>query len=483
MTPLQIKAGTSLERFFKKQATKWALLGSLLTLGFAIPCILYSAKIASERQLFSTARSAARVFRPDILQNDIRDVQFQMQKALGLKEDESAIIYDPEFKAIFPLKENEKSPPCQSPNKYCWGKGFETISLLYPIYFDDQNEVGLYGYLALTLKPTLDLKIFSAFILLILVAFIGQSFGLSSALKQSARLITHQLMHWSQHLKTRPEGRPYSSYTAPFTELVAMQEAVDGLHEKVDELQKDAAKKAKNEAQVAILREIGHDLRTPHALLAKYFALHIDTVQTTGRMNQVEVDRVLRTLKRMGELLRQVRTVSFDKDKTSSERAPQKELCSLDIETTSIFEDLKNDPDVLEKNVEIKAIFDAQSYNVCIPKIAYYRLLENLVHNSCNAVAEQDGLVTIELKTLNGILCLSVQDNGCGIPLEHQSKVFDLDFTTKPSRGTGLGLTIVKKICEEVGASIHFDSIVDQGTTFTIRFPNPEFSTCEVNHV
>jgi hypothetical protein len=128
----------SLERSFRRQAIRWALAGFVVTLLLAVPCILYSAKIASERQLLVTAKSAARAFRPMILQDDIRDAEFQMRKALELKSDESAIIRDPNLKAIYPLGEGDKIVRCHAPKSYCWEPGFRSVSLLYPIYFDSQ---------------------------------------------------------------------------------------------------------------------------------------------------------------------------------------------------------------------------------------------------------------------------------------------------------------------------------------------------------
>jgi hypothetical protein len=56
---------TSLTGFFKTQAIRWAAVGFLLTLLFAVPCILYSAKLSSERQLLISAKTTARAFRTE----------------------------------------------------------------------------------------------------------------------------------------------------------------------------------------------------------------------------------------------------------------------------------------------------------------------------------------------------------------------------------------------------------------------------------
>jgi signal transduction histidine kinase len=65
---------------------------------------------------------------------------------------------------------------------------------------------------------------------------------------------------------------------------------------------------------------------------------------------------------------------------------------------------------------------------------------------------------------------LSVTDNGCGIPPENLSRIFEPLFTTK-NFGVGLGLPLVKQIVEFHGGTIAVASAPDQGATFTITLP------------
>jgi signal transduction histidine kinase len=68
-------------------------------------------------------------------------------------------------------------------------------------------------------------------------------------------------------------------------------------------------------------------------------------------------------------------------------------------------------------------------------------------------------------------VCILVEDNGAGIPLECQSQIFDPFFTTKPvGVGTGLGLGIVFRIVEQCGGTIRFTS-VPGSTEFVVRLP------------
>jgi len=64
-----------------------------------------------------------------------------------------------------------------------------------------------------------------------------------------------------------------------------------------------------------------------------------------------------------------------------------------------------------------------------------------------------------------------VEDNGCGMDGETRKKVFQSFFSTKGSRGTGLGLMITRKIIDEHAGVIELVSDKDKGTTFYIRLP------------
>jgi two-component system, NtrC family, sensor kinase len=66
-------------------------------------------------------------------------------------------------------------------------------------------------------------------------------------------------------------------------------------------------------------------------------------------------------------------------------------------------------------------------------------------------------------------------DNGPGIHRSNLARIFDPFFTTKPvGKGTGLGLSICYGIIKKMGGEIHVQSVVDEGTTFSIRIPIPK---------
>jgi signal transduction histidine kinase len=99
----------------------------------------------------------------------------------------------------------------------------------------------------------------------------------------------------------------------------------------------------------------------------------------------------------------------------------------------------------------------------------------NLIDNAIDAVSE-GGAIRIKTwaQPRNGhtYLCVSVADNGAGIPLESQPHIFDPFYTTKDvGVGTGLGLGIVNRIVEQFGGVIRFSS-VPGATEFLVCIPS-----------
>jgi signal transduction histidine kinase len=68
-------------------------------------------------------------------------------------------------------------------------------------------------------------------------------------------------------------------------------------------------------------------------------------------------------------------------------------------------------------------------------------------------------------------LILQVSDNGCGMDETVKKQIFTSLFSTKGSKGTGLGLLVTQKTVHEHGGTIEVDSEPGKGSTFVIRLP------------
>ena len=101
-----------------------------------------------------------------------------------------------------------------------------------------------------------------------------------------------------------------------------------------------------------------------------------------------------------------------------------------------------------------------------------------IIYNICdNAIRynKENGTVKIFAGQKDGRGYIKVSDTGIGIPLEHQTRVFERFYRVDKSHsretgGTGLGLSIVKNASQYLGATIHMDSVVGEGTTIEIYF-------------
>lgn len=104
-----------------------------------------------------------------------------------------------------------------------------------------------------------------------------------------------------------------------------------------------------------------------------------------------------------------------------------------------------------------------------------YDAMLNLISNAIDAIPpdKDDGLVILRTRPSRDhrFVEASVEDNGAGMTPEVQSKIFNLFFSTKGEKGSGIGLAVTRKIIEEHGGRIQVESEPGKGTKFTVQIP------------
>jgi len=100
----------------------------------------------------------------------------------------------------------------------------------------------------------------------------------------------------------------------------------------------------------------------------------------------------------------------------------------------------------------------------------------NLINNAVDAMDSRGGgIIDITSRLDEDAIVVDFADNGPGIHRNNLARIFDPFFTTKPvGKGTGLGLSICYGIIKKMGGEIYVQSVVDQGTTFSIHIPIPK---------
>lgn len=131
---------------------------------------------------------------------------------------------------------------------------------------------------------------------------------------------------------------------------------------------------------------------------------------------------------------------------------------------------------IIAKNKKVKLYKKLAAAEIVGNKSLLDHMITNLVDNAIKYSNEKGGKVTVETG-VNGVgrPYIAVIDNGQGIATQDLDKLFERFYRTDASRcrdtgGTGLGLTIVRKICTLHGAEIKVDSKLGEGSVFTVIF-------------
>jgi PAS domain S-box-containing protein len=127
-----------------------------------------------------------------------------------------------------------------------------------------------------------------------------------------------------------------------------------------------------------------------------------------------------------------------------------------------------------ERSIRVARLFDDVPA-VDASKVQVLQALENLISNAIDAMPGGGTLTAIiEKETAQGApyVAVKVRDTGQGIARENLDRIFEPFFTTKLlQKGTGIGLSITKKVIEDHGGFIQVDSRVGEGSTFSMYFP------------
>lgn len=100
-------------------------------------------------------------------------------------------------------------------------------------------------------------------------------------------------------------------------------------------------------------------------------------------------------------------------------------------------------------------------------------IFQNLIENSIKYAGTENPFVRIRVRGDAGGIVLQVEDNGLGIPAEHQPRIFELFYrATENEMGTGLGLYILKRSVDRLNGTIEVNSDKGVGSTFTVKLPS-----------
>lgn len=242
-------------------------------------------------------------------------------------------------------------------------------------------------------------------------------------------------------------------------EIAARNQAEEALRQS-QWLQAEAEKLAATGRMAA---RIAHEINNPLAGIKNSFILVKKAVPTNHPRYEF-VELIEREIDRIAEIVRQM----YDLHRPRQDVERETFVADTIQDVVAMLQPLCKRYQVL-----IGVEMSEPRLVASLPEGSLRQVLYNLLDNAIEA-SPCGGLVKIAVWQAENTLCVSVADQGAGIPLELRSRVFEPFFTTKDrnaSSGLGLGLSICKGIVEALHGSIDFHSETGQGSTFCVKLP------------
>jgi signal transduction histidine kinase len=149
--------------------------------------------------------------------------------------------------------------------------------------------------------------------------------------------------------------------------------------------------------------------------------------------------------------------------------APEREVVDLNEILREMKVLLRDMAD--RRSISIRGEFDPGLPRTTADRIQLQQVLMNLMLNGIEAMREAGGDLTIASKrTEQGQLLISVSDSGVGLSVDQAERIFDAFFTTKP-QGTGMGLSISRRIVESHGGRLWASPNAGRGAIFQFTLP------------
>mgnify|MGYP001136025729 CR=1 FL=1 len=233
--------------------------------------------------------------------------------------------------------------------------------------------------------------------------------------------------------------------------------------------QKIVAKYNRTEiAMRKMLSNISHDLKTPLTVVLGYIEMVLQDSSLSEQEKNDQLEKVYRKSQEVLELMNKffdlTKLESGDRDIPIS-RLDVNEICKNNI--LSYYDILTS------KGFDVEIAIPDHSLYIFGNESALDRILQNLISNAIR-YGSDGNIIGIEVRYEEDAVFIDIWDQGKGIQAIHKDQVFERMYTLEDSRnkqyqGSGLGLTITKRLVEAIGGEITFSSIPFERTIFTIK--------------
>ena len=232
---------------------------------------------------------------------------------------------------------------------------------------------------------------------------------------------------------------------------------------------REAAEQAERESEQFILR-VYHQLKSPVGIIQGYIDNLLRGAPSQEEERNVILQRCLRRAQALGQSLEDL--LSLSRMKTGRLK-PNLEWVSLHNALQRAVEGW--DARAGDRNIELGLNLARDLPSIWADRTQIEHMFANLVDNALR-YNRADGKVEIKTSLNRGEVRIDVADTGVGIEARDLPRIFDEFYRcqneeTRMNRGSGLGLSIVREIVAAHGGRIDVQSVVGQGTTFSIWLP------------
>jgi signal transduction histidine kinase len=203
---------------------------------------------------------------------------------------------------------------------------------------------------------------------------------------------------------------------------------------------------------------VAHEINNPlEAIVNLVYLLRLDPTLSAQSRDYVKI--IEQELARVSHMTR--RTLGFYRESSAPSSVSLNDVVR---ETTDIYGALAGRRDV---KLEVELGPDVRVVGV---PMELRQILLNILVNALEAAPPGTGIVRVRTRLENGFGVLEVEDNGTGIPVDLQEKIFTPFFTTKENTGTGIGLWVSRQLAEKSHGALQFESHSGR-TIFRLRLP------------
>ena len=277
-----------------------------------------------------------------------------------------------------------------------------------------------------------------------------------------ARTITHPLDNLVAGVKALAAGDfTYSITPRGSTELVELSTSFAQMRGQLLALQQHRIESERIAALARAAGSISHDLR--HYLAAVVANAEFLYEAEELKLTKDEIYEEIKTAaNQMTDLIDSLRELSYQRSAITPTRARIDQVIRRAIEAIHSKSEFRDRRIVLSSSGELEGMFDDRKLE---------RVFFNLILNACEAMAETESSILVDVKNTSAGFEIRVHDTGHGIPYGIRDSLFDPFVSSGKPNGTGLGLAIVSKIVQDHSGSVSIEQTSESGTTVLVRLP------------